>query len=368
MESTIRKQVNEFLADTSQRTIKIKIPSDFSLSWIRNPFLVGFRKVMILILSKVPPMHLKTWIFQQLGYDFGRDVCLPGFIGIDPYFPELISLGEGTLVGGFTQIKPWKLEKGTLTLGRIYCAPQTLFAGWTRLHPGAHINEHTITGVKSIIDTEIPKDSFVIKHNKVIKTWSKDEIERHFGKSNHDPKYVQKVKRLMRKFRYDPKERRVTFRNNGKRLNAGCDWYLAKPVWIIYWKGFFVELSRLLPFEPLRKLCYWIIGVRWGKNFRLGRRVYFDHIVGNFVRLGDNVTLEDDVFMDGHEYTVSETVYGKTVVGNNVTIKKGSWVRGGATIGDNVVIEADSDVMKDVASGERVAGSPAKPVEKEERK
>jgi len=364
----IKKQVKDFLKDKSQKKLEIEVPKNFSINWIRNPVSVWFRKVFLAILSKVPPMHVKTGLVAMMGYRFEHDVCLPGFIGIDPYFPELITLKRGVLVGGLSTIKPWTVDKGKLTLGRIVCEKRVLLAGWTTLLPGAHVNENTITGVKSVITEEIPKDSFVIRNNKVIKTWSKEEVERHFGHSKHDPKYARKVKKLTDDFRRDKEKRLVRFRNDGSRLNAGCDWWRARPVWQIYWNGLWMELNLLMPFQPMRKLCLWIMGVRWGKNFKLGKKVTFDHIYGDTIRIGNNVSIGDYTFMDGHEYTASETVYGKTIVRNNVKIGKRCWVRGGATIGDHAVIKNDSDIMKDVGEKEIWQGSPAKLVEDESGK
>jgi len=356
----IKVKVKEFLKDPSKKKIELGVPSDFSIYWIRNPLAVWFRKFALLILSKVPPMHIKTWLFRLSGYDFKRDVCLPGYIFIDEYFPELITLEEGVLVGGMATIKPWTLENNKLVLGRIHIARRVLLAGWAKVLAGVTINENAIIGIKAVLTKDVPKDSFVVGDNRIIKTWSEEEIERHFGKSKHDPNYAKKVRKLTKKFRKDKNLRHISFRNDGNRLNAGCDWWRARPVLRIYYNGIFVELAHLCPFQSIRKFLFWMIGVRFGKKFRLGKKVYFDHIYGSTVRIGNNVTIEDNVFMDAHEYTASETVYAKTIVKDNVTIKKGCWVRGGVTIGNNALIEENSDVMKDVGDNEVWGGSPAK--------
>ena len=90
----------------------------------------------------------------------------------------------------------------------------------------------------------------------------------------------------------------------------------------------------------------------------------FDHIYGDYLTIGDNCIIEVDVFFDGHEYTTTETVYGRTIVGNNVHFKKGSYCREGLTVGDNAVIEENAVLLKDAGSGETWTGAPAKKVEK----
>ncbi|MBR9699191.1 hypothetical protein GOV09_01925 [Candidatus Woesearchaeota archaeon] len=359
----IRKKVGEFLQSNKER-IEIKVPKNFSLYWVRNPIAVAWRMLILGILTKVPPMNLKNWIFKLLGYNFGKDVCLPGFIDIDPFFPELITLKEGILVGGSTTIKPWIVKDGKLTLGKIWAGRRVLFAGWSGLRPGAKIHTNTITGLHCLIDTEIPKDSFVVGHNKILKTWSTEEVERHFGESKHNPHYARNYKKETTKFRTDPSVRKITLRNDGNRLNAGCDWWRARPVWQIYWKGALVEASLLCPFEPIRKMLMWIMGVRWGKNFKLGKKVMFDHIYGDMVRFGDNCVIEDGAYFDGHDYTISEGIYGRTTIGNNFHAKKGAYVRSGLVIGNNVTLEEHAVLIKDAKDNEVWAGAPAKLVEK----
>ncbi len=358
----VKKAVKEFLRNPEQKKLELKVPKDFKMSWISCSCSVLWRKFWLKVLSKMPPMHFKTWLFNRMGYNFERDVCLPGYIDMDPYFPKLIELDEGVLVGGLTKIRPWKLEKGKLSLSRIYVGPRVLLAGWSTLLPGAFINKGTITGMKCLIDDNIPENSFVIGHNRVLKTWDKKELNKYFCKSKHDPDYAKKYREKTKKFRKDKKMRSVTIVNHGNRLNAGCDWWRARPVWRIYYNGILVELSLLCPFEPIRKLLYKLMGVKWGKNFKLGKKVTFDHIYGDMVTIGDNVTVGDGCFFDGHEYTIAEGIYGRTIVGNNVKMKAGSFLRAGITVRDNALI--DGGVMKDVGEGEHWKGFPAKKVEK----
>jgi len=220
----LKQKVNEFLKDKTKKKITLEVPPDFSIYWIRNPLSIWFRKLALLILSKVPPMHFKTWLFRLLGYDFRRDVCLPGFIYIDEYFPELIRLDKGVLVGGMTTIKPWTLKDNKLTLGRIHIARRTLLGGWVKVGPGVTIYEHVIAGIEAEITRDVPKDSFVVGNDRILKTWTKEEIEKHFGESAHDPKFGKKVRQLTKKFRKNKGLRTIHFRNNGNRLNAGCEW------------------------------------------------------------------------------------------------------------------------------------------------
>lgn len=363
----IRKEVEKFLKNPKQKKLEIKVPKGFKMISICNPFGLWFRKFMLLILSKFPPSEFKRKLFVLIGYDFRKDVCLPGFIYITPYFPKLIRLDEGVLVGGMTTINTYTIKDNILTIGRVHIKRRVLLAGMSTVNPGVTIEEGVITGMNSIVSKDVPEDSFVVKQDLVLLKWNKEQKEKYFGESKHDPGYVKKVNKLTAKFRKNKKIRKVEFRNDGSRLNAGCDWWRARHVWRIYYNGIFVELALLCPFEFGRKLLLWFMGQNlFGRNIKLGKRVLFDHIYGNMVEIGKNVVIGDGAALDGHEYTISETLYGRTKIEDNVILKKGSYVRAGLIVGKGSILEENSFAMKDIGEGEIWKGAPAKLVGKRE--
>lgn len=363
----IRKEIKLFLKNPEQKKLQINVPKGFKINSLCNPFGLGFRKIMLAILSKAPPMEIKRWLFVLMGYNFKKDVCLPGYIHISPYFPKLIRLDEGVLVGGFTKINTYTTKNNVLTIGRIHVKRRVLLGGLTTVNPGVTIEENVITGMNSIVNKDVPKDSFVIKEDTILATWNDEQKEKYFGESKNDSNFAKKVRNLTKKFRKDKKIRKIEFRNDGKRLNAGCEWWRARPVWRIYYNGIFVELAQLCPFEFGRKMLYWFMGQNlFGRNIKLGKKVMFDHIYGDMVHVGRNVVIEDGVMMDGHEYTTSETTYGRTIIEDNVILKKGSYVREALTIGKGAVLEENSFAMKDIGPGEIWKGAPAKLIGKKE--
>ena len=111
-----------------------------------------------------------------------------------------------------------------------------------------------------------------------------------------------------------------------------------------------------------------MVGVKLGKNVKIGRRVVFDHLYGDLVSVGDNSVIEDDVYFDGHEYTITQTVFAKTNVGKNVHIRRGTYVRPGTQIGDNTTIEPYSFAQRDIEANAVYAGNPAKLIHQKENK
>jgi acetyltransferase-like isoleucine patch superfamily enzyme len=104
-----------------------------------------------------------------------------------------------------------------------------------------------------------------------------------------------------------------------------------------------------------------------GSNTWIGPFTILDGSGG--LTIGDNCSISAGVQIYSHdtvEWAVSggaaAYAYAPTRIGNRCYIGPGTVIGKGVTIGDGAVVGANSLVLKDVPSGERVAGSPARPL------
>ena len=202
----IKKAVKEFLKDASKKKLELEVPDNFSIYWVESRLGVLFRKLALLILSKTVPSNFKTWLFRLLGYKFGKDVCLPGYIDIDVHFPRLMTVRDGVLVGGYTSIKTYVKKGNKVTIGRVDIARRVLTSGWSGVMPGVTVGKNTILGIGSVTFEDIPEDSFVVGNpSRVLKTWSPEEVERHFGVTRERIRQIEA--KALRKLRHPTRSR-----------------------------------------------------------------------------------------------------------------------------------------------------------------
>ncbi len=361
--SALRLKISDFLKDKNQKTLELSVPKNLKLWRLVNPFTLLYRKTVFFAQQWIIPSRFKNWLLRTAGVHVGDDVCIPHYIHFDPYFPELITIGPGTLIGGLSQLHTHEINSGKLVLGRIHIHEKVLVAGFSTLYPGVTVNKHVITGMRSHIRKDCPEGSFVVGTDRVAKMWTPDEIEKYFGASKHDPNYYDELSHKAKAFRNTPSMMRVSIRNNGNRLNPGNEWYLARSWPRIFYNAFFVELARVAPTSGIRTFLLRCIGAHIGKNVHLGKGIIFDHIYGDLVTLEDNVFLDDDVYLDGHSYTISESVFGRVLVKEGARIGKRVHVMCGVTIGKNARVLDDSSILRDVSDGETWQGIPAKKIE-----
>jgi acetyltransferase-like isoleucine patch superfamily enzyme len=240
--------------------------------------------------------------------------------------------------------------------------PRVLIAGLSSIGPGVTVNEKSITGMHSKITKDVPEGSFVVGEDRLAKQWSAEELERHFGESKREAAYRKRFKGQVRAFRKDPTQMRLTVRYEGKRENPGNEWYLARPMLRIYYNAIFVELARLAPASWLRKLLLRCTGAKIGKGVYIGRNVVFDHIYGDLAVVEDGAHIGDNCYIDGHSYTITESVFGRIRIGKNARLENKVHLACGITVGDDATVRGPTSVMKDVPAGEAWAGMPAKKV------
>lgn len=354
----IQAQINAFLKDDTQKRLEITVPHNFKIK--RNPIKQCYRRSVLFLQQWIIPSHFKNWLLRTTGMTVGDDACIPHYIRFDPLFPELITVGEGTIIGGATTVLTHERKGTTLILGRVHIKDRVLIAGMTSIYPGVTVEEKSITGVYSHIRKDVPEGSFVAGEDRLIKQWSPEELERHFGKTSYDPAYRKRFRDTVRAFQKDKTQMRVTIRYAGKRKNPGNEWYRARSLLRIYYNAVFVELARIAPGSWLRKLLLRCMGATIGKNVYIGKNVVFDHIYGSTAVIGESAYIGNGCYIDGHSYTITESEFGRVHIGKNARLENKVHVFAGVTIGDDATVRGPTSVMKDIPAGEAWAGIPAK--------
>ncbi|UII27950.1 hypothetical protein LVD15_05880 [Fulvivirga maritima] len=95
---------------------------------------------------------------------------------------------------------------------------------------------------------------------------------------------------------------------------------------------------------------------------QLGARIKFPHpfgvVIGENVKVGNNVTIFQQVTMGSHGKKSSEKSY--PTIGNNCIIYSGAKIIGGVHLGENVNVGANSVVLEDVPENCVAVGVPSK--------
>ncbi|MBW2982302.1 hypothetical protein KY343_05465 [Candidatus Woesearchaeota archaeon] len=363
----IKTKVKELLEDPNKKTVKIEIPEEKYINI--KPIRSTFNKIIIQVSRKIVPSHIKNWLMRRAGLNIGHDVCLPNDIIFDPYFPELITVEDGALIGAPNKVMAHEYKDGILTLGKILVKKRVLVGAFSYLKPGAVINEKSILNFGSELNQEVPEgELWGDRPAKFWKKFTEEELEKYFKPSTGNYKeYYKEARKKIKEFQKNPEIDFLKMHYDGKRLNAGDDWWRARNVLRIFYNGVIIELTRLLPHCFIKTLLLKMVGVKIGKNVTIGKGTVFDHIYCDMMAVEDDVKIGKCCEFGGHEYTITQTVFGRTLIKKGAELKDHVLVRAGTTVGEKSVIEPYSGIQKEIPANERWKGMPAKFVEKLEK-
>ncbi|HHX24143.1 MAG: acyltransferase [Tepidanaerobacteraceae bacterium] len=126
-----------------------------------NPLKVVINFTVIYIARFVPHLPLKNTLYRFLGMKIGKNVSVGLMVMFDIFFPELIEIGDNTIIGYNSTIlaheymvKEW--GKGKVKIGRDV----TIGANVTVL-PGIIIGDGATVSACSLVNKDIPDNSFV---------------------------------------------------------------------------------------------------------------------------------------------------------------------------------------------------------------
>jgi len=360
----IKNAVNELLSDETKMKVKLTLenPAKFHDKYVCR---LLWNKFILTIQKKMVPCHFKNWLLRTTEMKVGYDACIPHDITFDPYFPELIFVGKGALIGGDSTLFTHKIEGSKLIIGKNILDERTMMAGLAEMMHGSKISKHSMLNLYSTLEGTIPEgELWGGKPAKLMTKFDAATIEKFFAYSKNDPDYYKNFKEKLKAFWKDPSQNYLKIYYDGNRLTAGDDWWRARSVFVIFWSGGLIEFCRLLPHSWFKTILLKLAGVKIGKNVYIGKGCIFDHLMTNTIILEDNVKLEDYVYIDGHEYTATQTVFGRVTVKKGAHLKHHAFVRTGTTIGENSVIESYSMAQREIPANEVWGGVPAKFVRK----
>jgi acetyltransferase-like isoleucine patch superfamily enzyme len=383
-----KARIREFLEDKQQLSLELELDPGVTDKQIypRSELRYYFNWLLYQVLRKVPPSKIKNSLFRMTGVKLGKEICLPMDVIFDYRYPDLIEVGDDTLIGGFTQIfghiirkvgtefnfnKPRfaninklncsnKNTKRTLKMGRTKIGKRTLIASLADFEPGVHVGNDVIIGTANYVNKDVPDLAFEgSRPNKFIKQL--DKSWNYIDRKNPE-EYYEQQKRLTKEFLKDKTQNHLPLTYRGTRGNAGNDWYKMRPIWRIYLTSAWIEFLAFLPASSFKNFLYRLTGAKIGKDVKIKQFAYIDHINPELITIKSGSILGKFCYVGAHDFTNNMSALGRPVIGPRAHIKEHAMIQSNVTIGADSIVEAWSFVNKDVPDDTIVRGCPAKPL------
>lgn len=275
---------------------------------------------------------VKSNRLRKIGGKVGNDVMITWGNIIDPYFPELITIGENSILGMGSCIFTHEIYNGELRVGEVNIGKNVLISFGTIILPGTTIGDNAIVTTGILTTPEVDKKALISGL-----TGSKQTKYEERKKGKKKQRDVETIPLTLQKD-------------------------LSKLLWV---KGLnpvkfginnvILGMQRLPFVTPEhRKELLKLIGIKIGKNVTIEDNVVFD------IWFPEKITIEDDVIIKRntailtHEGLVDRFRIGDVRIGKGTVIESGTGILPGIEIGKNVKILPYSFVTSDVPANSQV--------------
>jgi len=130
-------------------------------SKIRNPLRVALNYLVIRISGFLPSLRIKNALYRSIGVKVGKNVSIGLEVTFDIFFPELIEIGDNSIIGYHSTllcheflISKWK--KGPVRIGR-----NVLIGANTTVLAGVVIESGAIVSACSLVNRDVARGAFV---------------------------------------------------------------------------------------------------------------------------------------------------------------------------------------------------------------
>ncbi|MFI8613094.1 acyltransferase [Staphylococcus capitis] len=123
-----------------------------------------FKQTCIIEISRfIPSMSLKRYIYLKfLKMTIGQNTSFAYKVSPDLFYPELISVGNNSVIGYNTTILTHEVLVDEWRYGRVSIGHHTLIGANVTILPGVTIGNHVKVGAGTVITKDVPDYSFVI--------------------------------------------------------------------------------------------------------------------------------------------------------------------------------------------------------------
>jgi len=123
---------------------------------VKNPFRVAFNYAIMAICRILPSLSLKCWLLRRTGMKIGKDVSFGLESTVDIFFPELIEVGDNSIIGFNTVILAHEFLVKELRVGEVKIGKNVTIGANCTILPGVEIGDNSIISAHSLVNRSIP--------------------------------------------------------------------------------------------------------------------------------------------------------------------------------------------------------------------
>jgi len=161
----VNPEVKEFLKSNEKyRVIKCRKPGKNATAqmfeWV-NPATCAIRYLVFLILRILPLNDAIIPVYRMFGMKIGKNCVVGVDVVIDPGWPQLIEMGNDSILGWGSRLLVHEGYLRHLRLGRIKIGNNVLIGSFATIRSGVTIGDNSIVAMGAVVDKDVPPGEIV---------------------------------------------------------------------------------------------------------------------------------------------------------------------------------------------------------------
>jgi len=111
--------------------------------------------VVIVVAHHVPSLALKRWLYRGLGMKIGNHVSFAWHVTPDLFFPELIYVGDNTIIGYNTTILAHEYLLHEWRIGPVRIGANVTIGANCTILPGVTIGDGAVVSAMSLVNKDV---------------------------------------------------------------------------------------------------------------------------------------------------------------------------------------------------------------------
>ncbi|MDP2857056.1 MAG: acyltransferase [Bacillota bacterium] len=125
-----------------------------------SPWRASFNFVVLQIARYVPFVGLKNAMYRLVGVKLGKDTAVGLFAMLDIFFPELITIGDNSVIGYNCTILAHEFLVTEWRKGPVHIGENVLIGANATVLAGVTIGDGAVVGAGAVVVSDIPAGAF----------------------------------------------------------------------------------------------------------------------------------------------------------------------------------------------------------------
>lgn len=126
-----------------------------------NPLRVMINFFFIQLARYCPSLAVKNGLYRLLGIKVGKRVSIGLMVMFDVFFPELIEIGDNTIIGYNSTLLGHEYLKDEYRKGTVKIGSDVVIGANTTILPGVSIGDGATVSACSLVNCDVPAGSFM---------------------------------------------------------------------------------------------------------------------------------------------------------------------------------------------------------------